>query len=200
MATIETMPKRLSNTWSTTEPSTLSVSFQHLICLGVFCGTVGAIYAKNFQREAEKYNAIFRKPWMRLPLYSFAFISAFYGGIQLPSRIFYKLTPSKNDGISHSVYSSSQDIVSKFRLFETFDADDSRSDVANYLQVYGTKALTKDEMIDNMALNALKEFDLGKMFRVKKSGKDRDPIFFTFGKIHGLENIAFADPNEVKET
>jgi hypothetical protein len=55
-------------------------------------------------------------------------------------------------------------------------------------------------MIDNMALHALKEFDLGKMFRVKKAGKDRDPLFFTFGKIHGLENIAFADPQEVKAT
>jgi hypothetical protein len=32
------------------------------------------------------------------------------------------------------------------------------------------------------------------MFQVKRSGKDRDPMFWSFGKIHGLENIAFADP------
>jgi hypothetical protein len=31
-------------------------------------------------------------------------------------------------------------------------------------------------------------------------GKDKDPMFYTFGKIHGLENIAFADPLELKAT
>ncbi len=48
-----------------------------------------------------------------------------------------------------------------------------------------------------MALNSLKEFDLAKMFRVKRAGKDKDNIFWSFGKVHGLENIAFADPKEV---
>lgn len=54
-------------------------------------------------------------------------------------------------------------------------------------------------MIDKIALSALQEFDLGKMFRVKRGGKDRDPMFWSFGKVHGLENIAFADPAEVKK-
>ena len=31
-------------------------------------------------------------------------------------------------------------------------------------------------------------------------GKDRDPMFWSFGKIHGLENIAFADAEELKAT
>lgn len=91
-------------------------------------------------------------------------------------------------------------MVSKFRLFETFEEFDSRDDVAGYLSVYSTQPLTKNEMIDNIALHALKEFDVGKMFRVKRMGKDRDPMFWSFGKIHGLENIAFADPQEVKDT
>jgi hypothetical protein len=55
-------------------------------------------------------------------------------------------------------------------------------------------------MMDNLALHALKEFDLGQMFRVKRGGKDRDALFWTFGKIHGLENLAFADTAEVKAT
>ncbi len=38
------------------------------------------------------------------------------------------------------------------------------------------------------------------MFQVKRQGKDKDDIFWSFGKIHGLENIAFADPLEVQET
>ena len=66
--------------------------------------------------------------------------------------------------------------------------------------MYSTQPLTKNEMVDNLALSALKEFDFGKMFQVKRAGKDRDPMFWSFGKIHGLENLAFADPQEVKAT
>jgi hypothetical protein len=55
-------------------------------------------------------------------------------------------------------------------------------------------------MIDNIALNALKEFDLGKMFQVKRAGKDKDDLFWSFGKVHGLENLAFANPEEVRAT
>lgn len=85
-------------------------------------------------------------------------------------------------------------MVSKFRMFETFETVDSRADIASYLQVYGTQPLTKDEMMNNIAFNAMKEFDVAKLFRVKRAGKDKDPMFWSFGKIHGLENIAFADP------
>ena len=118
----------------------------------------------------------------------------------MPGRVFPKFTKSKFEGVTHSYYTSSQDIVSKFLLFETFENFSSRDDVANYLSVYSTQPLTKNEMVDQLALSALKEFDFGKMFQVKRAGKDRDPMFWSFGKIHGLENIAFADPAEVKET
>lgn len=84
-------------------------------------------------------------------------------------------------------------MVGKFRLFETVDHFDAREDMANYLAIYSTEPLTKNEMIDQIALQALREFDVGKMFRIKRVGKDRDPMFWSFGKIHGLENIAFAD-------
>lgn len=137
---------------------------------------------------------------MRLPIYTFAFACAYYGGTQLPGKVFPKFTPNKYEGVNHAYYTSSQDIVGKFRLFETFEKIDSRDDMATYLSVYSNQPLTKNEMIDNIALHALKEFDLGKMFRIKRMGKDKDPMFWTFGKIHGLENIAFADPQEVKAT
>lgn len=137
---------------------------------------------------------------MRVPLYAFAFTCAFYGGMQLPGRVFPKFSPAKFEGVTHSYYTSSQDIVGKFRLFESYEQLDSQDDVATYLSVYSTQPLTKNEMMDNLALHALKEFDFAKMFRVKRGGKDRDPMFWSFGKIHGLENIAFADPNEIKET
>ena len=137
---------------------------------------------------------------MKLPLYAVAFGCAFYGGLQLPARVFPKFTPKKFNGVDHAYYTSSNDIVGKFRLFETVDKFDSHDDIATYLSVYSTQPLTRSEMIDNLALAALKEFDLGKMFRVKRGGKDTDDVFWSFGKIHGFENIAFADPEQVKAT
>ena len=48
--------------------------------------------------------------------------------------------------------------------------------------------------------NILKDEDLVSKYRVKRSGKDLDNIFYTFGKVHGLENIAFVDPAELIAT
>lgn len=118
----------------------------------------------------------------------------------MPGRIFGKLTPTKNEGVTHAIYTSSQDLVGKFRMFETMDTLDTRSDLANYLSIYTTEPLTKNHLLDKMMLSALEEEDISKLFRVKKMGKDKDPLFWSFGKIHGLENIAFADIEELKAT
>ena len=85
-------------------------------------------------------------------------------------------------------------------MFEEYETPDSRDDVTQYLTAYSNKPLTKSEMIDNIALSAMKEFDMSKLFQIKRMGKDRDPLFWSFGKIHGLENIAFADPAELRAT
>ena len=45
-----------------------------------------------------------------------------------------------------------------------------------------------------------KNADLSKVFRVKRSGADLDDMFWSFGKVHGLENIAFCDPAAVEAT
>jgi hypothetical protein len=91
-------------------------------------------------------------------------------------------------------------MVGKFRMFENTEIADSKDDLANYLVINTTQPLTKTEMMDYMALRALETTDLSKLFRVKRAGKDKDEMFWSFGKIHGLENIAFADPAEVKAT
>ncbi len=75
-----------------------------------------------------------------------------------------------------------------------------RSDVSGYLSVYGTKATTRNEMMDNIASQLLQKEDIASLFKVKRGGKDRDDLFWSFGKIHGLENIAFADPAEILAT
>jgi hypothetical protein len=59
------------------------------------------------QRNMEAYGALFRKPWFKLPVYGFAFGCAYYGGLQLPSRVFPKFDPRANPGVEHNVYTSS---------------------------------------------------------------------------------------------
>jgi len=39
--------------------------------------------------------------------------------------------------------------------------------------------------------------DLSEVFQIRRIGKDTNPIFWSFGKIHGLENIAFCDAKEL---
>lgn len=58
------------------------------------------------------------------------------------------------------MYSSSSDLVSKFRLFETFETPNPKGNIADYLSIYGTEAITKSEMLDNIALHAMKEFNV----------------------------------------
>jgi hypothetical protein len=52
-------------------------------------------------------------------------------------------------------------------------------------------------MTDHVVLSTLKHEDIANKYRIKRMGKDKDPIFWTIGKIHGLENLAFCDPEEV---
>lgn len=66
--------------------------------------------------------------------------------------------------------------------------------------MYSTQPLTKNEMIDNLAIQSMQHYDFGKLFRIKRMGKDRDPLFWSFGKIHGLENIAFVPEEEIRAT
>jgi hypothetical protein len=73
--------------------------FPHFInikFIGGVCGVAAAWAAKPIQKHMELLNPLFRKPWFKIPIYAFAFGCAFYGGIQLPGRIFPKFTPSLN--------------------------------------------------------------------------------------------------------
>lgn len=162
-------------------------------------GGLGLLYGKPIIKHLQRYNAIFRKPWMKPPVYGAVFLFFGYVGLQLPARIFPKWS-SSNPGVTHATFSSQQDMVSRFRIFDNVENPDQRDNIASYLSLYTTEPLTKSEMIDNIALNAMKNYDLGSMFRVKRRGKDKDPFFWSFGKVHGLENIAFADPQEVRDT
>ena len=42
--------------------------------------------------------------------------------------------------------------------------------------------------------------NFSKNFKIKRMGKDKDDIFWSLGKIHGLENIALCDIDQLKAT
>jgi hypothetical protein len=123
--------------------------------IGACFGGVALIYAKPIQRHLQRYNAIFRKPWMKLPVYGSVFMFFGYFGVQFPAKILPKLA-SNPTGVSHSTVLSHHDMVAKFRLFDNVESSDQRDGMASYLSVYSTEPITKNEMIDNIALNALK--------------------------------------------
>ena len=135
---------------------------------------------------------------MKAPLYMAAYSGGFYIASHLPGRFFTKL---KNfNGVDHAYYTGSQDVVARFRLFDDFESPNTQQNLANYLSAYTDEPLTQSEMLDNIVTQLSKHTDISKLFQVKRAGKDKDNWFWSFGKIHGLENLAFADPAELKAT
>ena len=45
--------------------------------------------------------------------------------------------------------------------------------------------------------NISKDVDMSSIFQVKRAGADLDPTYWSFGKVHGLENIAFCSEEEL---
>jgi len=63
--------------------------------------------------------------------------------------------------------------------------------------MYDKDPLSKPELLNHMVRRISKQTDLTEVFQVRRLGKDASPIFWSFGKIHGLENIAFCDAGEL---
>ena len=133
-----------------------------------------------------------------------AFGIGYYIGAQLPQRVFRKFTMSnlfsikRDAGQGHDTYKGETDLVGRFRLFENNEHVSNEDKILNYLSMYSKDPLTKPELVDQMMKNLLKDEDLMSKYRIKRSGKDLDNFFYTYGKIHGLENIAFVDPKELE--
>jgi hypothetical protein len=65
--------------------------------------------------------------------------------------------------------------------------------------MYDKDPLSKPELLNHMVKRISEQTDLTKIFRIKRQGKDVNDFFWQFGKIHGLENIAFCDPVELSQ-
>ncbi len=58
--------------------------------------------------------------------------------------------------------------------------------------------MTKSELLNRIADGLPVDPNFAKKFRIKRAGKDKNDIFWETGKIHGLENLAFATPEEIE--
>lgn len=137
---------------------------------------------------------------MRYPVKATAFGVGYYLATSLPARFGRKFSYSPE--VTHDTYTSQMDLVSRFRLFENDESHGgSKEDqLLDYLASYSSEALSEPELVNQMMKRISKTSDISKIFQVKRSGKDLDNLFWSFGKIHGLENIAFADDKELEET
>ena len=143
---------------------------------------------------------------MKVPIQASAFGAAYYVASQLQHKLFLRFSnkfyrPESRLGVTPNTYLNNHDLISKFRFFEDGVASaDARSDVENYLDIYTSGPLTKAEMLNRFAEGKPVDPNFSKNFKVKRMGKDKDDIFWSLGKIHGLENIALCDLEEVKAT
>lgn len=106
----------------------------------------------------------------------------------------------KNPGVNANTYLNNHDLISKFRFFENGPAQaDSEKAVEQYLDLYHSGPLTKAELLNRFAEGKSVDENFAKNFKIRRAGKDKDDIFWNFGKIHGLENIVLCDLEEVKK-
>ena len=94
------------------------------------------------------------------------------------------------NGITENHYQANQDLVAKFRLFEDNTPTSAESQIQDYVDLYQSGPLTKAEMLNRIADGQPVDTDFLSKFKIKRAGKDKDDLFWAFGKIHGLENIA----------
>lgn len=143
---------------------------------------------------------------MKVPIQATAFGAAYYVAAQLQHKLFLRFSnkfyrPEGRLGVNPNTYLNNHDLISKFRFFEDGVASaDAKSDVEKYLDIYSSGPLTKAEMLNRFAEGKPVDPNFSKNFKIKRMGKDKDDIFWSLGKIHGLENIALCDIDELKAT
>ena len=93
-------------------------------------------------------------------------------------------------------------MVGKFRIFDSQGTSASaENDTRNYVSTFSTEALTEPEILHNLqeaAKNNVNEKPKDHGWRVKRLGPDESDHYWFFGKIHGLENIAYLTPEQIK--
>lgn len=161
--------------------------------LGIVGGGYFAYLARGVQKDNQRFNRLFRKPWMKVPWHACTFIFGYAFASQLVARTFNQR--SVNFERTHG----EMDLVSRFRYFEQ-ETDNPllpthRDEIVNYLS--SATPLSKTQMLEELG-SKIANSDEFKKLRIKRLGKDLDDIYYAYAKIHGLENIAFVDPKDLE--
>ena len=117
---------------------------------GTACGVVAVYKTGPVRHEISSTYALFRKPWMRVPIPLAVFAFAYKVGTALPHRLGSKYLTKQ--GITHESYKEESDVVSRFRLFENnaYAESSVEANIINYLNTYGVEAQTKPEVIASL--------------------------------------------------
>lgn len=165
---------------------------------GAACGALAVYKFNPIAKEQARSFPLMRKAWMRYPVPLAVFAAAYHVGTMLPSRFGRKLQYDQN--VTSNTYTSSDDLVGRFRLFDN-DPTSNRGNedqLINYLKTYSTEALTEPEIIARLETEKSRASKFAKKYAIKRLGKDEDDIFWFYGKVHGLENIAFLNMDELQ--
>ena len=182
------------------------MDYQQLKGQQVFFNTlVGGYCAYKFQpmhAEAALSYPLFRKRWMRYPIQGAVFGSMYYFASQAQTKIFTKFSKNHYNNskgyVRPEAFLHNVDLISKFRFFENGEAQaDAQSEIQNYLNVYNTGPMSKAELLNRIADGKPVDPEFASKFKIKRRGRDKDDIFWRYGKIHGLENLAFATEEEL---
>ena len=144
---------------------------------------------------------------MKVPILLATFGFTYHLATLLPVKLFNKF--GKNaPGIDQENQLGAVDIVGRFRVFDKVaeaEAADgemttTEQEILNYLSIHSNNPLSKPELVNHMITKMGRGDNLFDKVQVKRSGKDENDIYYSFGKVHGLENIAFVDKEDLKET
>lgn len=163
-------------------------------------GAFAAYKVGPFQDAAAKHYVLFRKTWMKLPIRLSAFGCAYYAFNQVHTRLLPRLHPLywRHGGQKEASYLANHELISKFRFFDGDYANaDAKDDMENYLDLYTSGPLTKADMLQRISDGRSVDERFAKNFEIKRRGRDTNDIFWQYGKIHGLENIAYLDKEQI---
>ncbi len=123
--------------------------------------------------------------------------SMFIGSI-MPFRFMQKvINPYTHEGVTPSYATQRPDFLSRYRIFENQPAYDEKDAWINYLANNSVNPMTREDLIGHYRLNFQED---NRIMRVKRRGKDKNDIFWSLGKVHGLENIKFLTNEQLEES
>lgn len=169
---------------------------------GVGLASFATYKFRPMQRELETSYALFRKAWMRYPMLIGVFFASYHIATMLPTRLFPKLLSFYSyKGVNTDYYTSEVDLVSRFRVFDRpaaqAEASQTEDEILDYLSMHAKEPLTKPELVEHLMKKVKNKVDIASKFKIKRSGKDENDTYFGFGKVHGLENIAYVDDEKL---